>query len=499
MGSRAASAGDIVREHGGVLSGAALRKYLRSQYSLKADNARQIIYRARVKGILHRYDLGNDSLYTRAQQPIPSLPDVKPVLAALREAHPGLEQVCSTLVECQAISVGEALKISAARAPSEVDPSQHENIKYLLDLDLAQLVQQHHLLLAKPPLVKTRPEASTILPALNRLRLQRILLKDLMDMLQRVNAIAWKRWRSDPSPALAVQDNGTFWDATAVSYARGIRRRKGTRRPPRLVLAEAVYGRKFTLADQEGFERRLAHVYHRTSESEEPVAIVLAHWLQGDIFEELKRRGYLIYTLEQLFGERALKEISKLRELLTDREAPDPIKISEVLQGLHDLDRLGEMGNLRGLLFEYLVADWLRKTGLNIEQQVSLHKQKDDVERDMEIDIFGTTESKLLIVECRGHGATTLVQKSELVEFFDNKFRPAARALRYRAPNRREVPLFVTSSSLDEDAEKYIEQWITKHQAKFKDDTVIITREELLTKLKEVNRTSYESVRKFYC
>jgi len=265
------------------------------------------------------------------------------------------------------------------------------------------------------------------------------------------------------------------------------------------VFADAVWGRTYADYDLEAFEARLAHAYHSRRRDAEPIGIVLAHWLPLSLHKRVKKAGLILYTFEQLFGQRALELVDGLSAVIAAPEL-DFKEMQRLLKGIGDLDRLELLGNVLGKFFEYIMVDCLRRRGYpDPKQGVLLSRSGDGVPDDMELDIVADHGREVLIVECKGYSARAPVPRTDVKKFFGDKFFPAVKALRSRYPRaQRFLPLLATSSGLHPDAREYVDDWAQRNRKMLGNEEVLLERGALVEELDDRHKVGADILRDFY-
>jgi hypothetical protein len=128
----------------------------------------------------------------------------------------------------------------------------------------------------------------------------------------------------------------------------------------------------------------------------------VAHRYSREALMAIRREGIVAATTESLFGTdvaRALMELSATL-LQATTQAVDPEKFSKLFDKLGKVE--GAAGTLRGALFEFVVADVMRKTvaGANIVMNKIYRKDgKDVAEVDVRVVVPG---QEIRFIECKG-------------------------------------------------------------------------------------------------
>jgi len=255
---------------------------------------------------------------------------------------------------------------------------------------------------------------------------------------------------------------GTFcWDLTAPSYLSPlISGAKGVKTKPGFITCDVVIERNITEHCIKAFLKKcetLAHLkkigkclHFFVAENYSPEALRLA-----------KEKGVIPATIDTLFGKEITKSLKSLIDILsnTAEKVGNEYDISAFFKSLGKIE--GVAGNLRGTLFEFLIAEVIRKTE-NCES-IKLNKiYKPFPNEQAEVDVTVITQdSRIRFIECKAHLPNGFVDHQE-VEKWVNKRIPTLRKYIKSHPDWR-------------DKSVSFELWTT---AKFCDDSLQLLQRE---------------------
>ena len=139
-----------------------------------------------------------------------------------------------------------------------------------------------------------------------------------------------------------------------------------------------------------------------------------------DAFQDLKKNGIIPATPSNLFGKDIGEGLMALFQVLRDaaRKAIDPEKLDLLFGTLGKIE--GAATQLRGTLFEFLVADVLRKKRVPEVRMNRIYKSPDA--RKAEADVIAIEEhSGVLFIECKGYNPHAEVPDTHVERWLNHK------------------------------------------------------------------------------
>jgi hypothetical protein len=127
--------------------------------------------------------------------------------------------------------------------------------------------------------------------------------------------------------------------------------------------------------------------------------------------------GVILTTPRELFGRRASASIQNLLKTLADvaayASAESPDRITKLIEDLTEIE--GASGNLRGILFELLVAYLARRAAVSIDMGVRATDPDTGKTADIDILSFTNQASDCTAIECKGRrpGGTVALKEVE--------------------------------------------------------------------------------------
>lgn len=147
------------------------------------------------------------------------------------------------------------------------------------------------------------------------------------------------------------------------------------------------------------------------------MAALVADGFTGAALKAGHAAGVLLTTPKDLFGRRANASIRSLLQTLSDvaayASAESPDRITKLIEDLAEIE--GASGNLRGILFELLVAYLVRRTAVSIDMGVRATDPETGKTADIDIRGFTNQASDCIAIECKGRkpGGTVTLKEVE--------------------------------------------------------------------------------------
>lgn len=207
---------------------------------------------------------------------------------------------------------------------------------------------------------------------------------------------------------------GTFaWDLTAPSYLGFmVKPGKNGRTKPGFVACDVYLGEVMNLEGVKPFTNKCVTLRALPSIGT-CMQILVADKYTKDAFKLLKQRGIIPATPRNLFGEDVAEGLTALFQVLRKaaETAIDPERFNQLFNKLGKIE--GASSQLRGTLFEYLVADVLRKDGSTQVRMNQVFKSNDG--KEAEADVIAIKENKsVTFIECKGYNPDSEVPDNHL-------------------------------------------------------------------------------------
>ena len=260
-------------------------------------------------------------------------------------------------------------------------------------------------------------ESSAVMPPLDPVRITARRLTESV-ILDGLREWAWKNGigsrnsitiRGEGQPCQVGQFK---WDLTGPSYLLPLRR---ANRAHGFVVADVFTEDRLDVPHIQYFVRKV-QTYEKTSNSGGLFPIILADSFTAEAMTEGHKAGLILATHGSLFGSHTASAISSLldtlRRVATNVEIDDDA-LYKLLDRLSEIE--GRAGNMRGVMFELLVAYIATHNfGGRIDLRI-LHTHRTSGQK-AEIDVFCASSGNAVhIIECKGKvpGGTVSLREVE--------------------------------------------------------------------------------------
>ncbi|WP_414615703.1 hypothetical protein ACSYS8_000313 [Stenotrophomonas muris] len=315
-----------------------------------------------------------------------------------------------------------------------------------------------------------------------RLVAEGILLESVKEWLRRLAIASYNKVHVRGAQMPRV---GTFtWDLAAPSYLTStitMQKDKGVK--PGWVVCDVLLVESVRAAHIEPFLHKV-----RSTEALKNIGrtlyIMVAHGYEEDAFKALRGAGVIPATPASLFGKDAADGFRDLAQTLQKAAegVVDPEKFDALFAKLGKLE--GAVGNMRGALFELLVAEVVRK---KTAAQVKLNKICRGEDGIAEVDVYCVNEGvEALMIECKGMAPGTTVDDEEVVLWLTtriNRVREHLRRIDWSGP----LPKFElwTSGNLSENARSRVERTRNANAKKY--ELTVLEAGDLRARVKALN------------
>ncbi|WP_186061391.1 hypothetical protein [Burkholderia gladioli] len=210
------------------------------------------------------------------------------------------------------------------------------------------------------------------------------------------------------APAVSVFQ----WDLTAPSYISALTTWSSNRPKPGFMVLDVL------LKEQVGESDVLPFIYKckalRQVRNVRTLQFFVAHQYSRDALAAIRREGIIPATTESLFGTDVARALMELSATLVNAatQSIEPEKFSQLFDKLGKVE--GAAGTLRGALFEFVVADVMRKTvaGASVIMNKLYRKDGKDV---AEVDVrVHVPDQEMRFIECKGLLPGNLLPDAEI-------------------------------------------------------------------------------------
>ena len=204
------------------------------------------------------------------------------------------------------------------------------------------------------------------------------------------------------------------WDLTGPSYLLPVRRPGITNG---FVVADVTAEERLSEHEIRYFIRKVK-MYQNTSNSGVLFPILMARGFSGEALTQGHKAGLMLTTPRTLFGKGvsdALEELTKTLTRAAAIAAVDGDRLHYLLNHLTEIE--GRAGNMRGILFELMVAHVAKRHfGGSVDVGKSHTHRQDGRSVDLDV-ICVTGQSSVHLIECKGKAPGGVVSKEEVAEW----------------------------------------------------------------------------------
>ena len=331
-----------------------------------------------------------------------------------------------------------------------------------------------------------------------RITVEQDLLVRALDWLRNTYLLSYKKHSLRTNAKSAAGFNQALWDVHGPIYLGPSSREQTLRRTTskeNFLVADIVAYRTFGIVDAQALIKRSTDVVRRwKSISLTPVAI--SRSFSMDAWRLLRQSGIAAVLLSDIFGKNVDVLLQALWRALSDTDTSDHqiTNIEETLAiAAGTVDDLGLVGNLKGTMFELLIALAWKSNGYDIVLQKVIRNSRDE---EFEIDVVAIRGSECKLVECKGHHAAYREGEDELIRHFEKRCEAAADVYGWDITGRHDhiEALFCTSGQLDDDATTYADKTKKSHGIKCR----VQTREDLMEWLGSLSQPHFHKIIKTY-
>jgi hypothetical protein len=214
---------------------------------------------------------------------------------------------------------------------------------------------------------------------------------------------------------------GTFaWDLTAPSYIAPLRGKSDTGKPnPGFLACDMLLGKVITEAGVQPFLRKCATLQSLKNIGR-CMAIFVANGYSPKALGAARRAGILAASPESLFGSEVAEAFVELTKILTGaaNAAVDPEKFDWLFKKLGKIE--GVALSLRGVLFEFVVGDLVRKLwGAQVELNSKFRESGVEV---AEVDVVAVLSNRRIhFIECKGQAPHQTVDDDEVKKWLTKR------------------------------------------------------------------------------
>lgn len=247
-----------------------------------------------------------------------------------------------------------------------------------------------------------------------RLIVESVLLQSIQEWAARLGLGSFASFKlrshqQESAPTVSVFQ----WDLTAPSYISALAAWNNSGRPkPGFMVLDVLLKEQVELNDLKSFIYKCKTL--RQVRNVRTLQFFVAHRYTREALDVMRQEGIIPATTESIFGTDVANALMELSGMLTQAatQAVDLDKFAYLFDKLGKVE--GAAGTLRGALFEFVVAEVMRRTvgGATILMNKIYRKDGKDV---AEVDVrVHVPDQEIRFIECKGLLPGRLLQDSEI-------------------------------------------------------------------------------------
>ncbi|GEO05547.1 hypothetical protein AAE02nite_32110 [Adhaeribacter aerolatus] len=510
------------------LSGKELTKELVNTFQIKDDNARKIIQRTVVKGILvssNPLSFGNGQfIYLNPRDGL-TLSLVKEVS---KKHRPPIYRLLEAIdINDGVISYYEALKIVAA--PLEKSSTKVNTLDEIIkELRLMKFIYEKtdsnniKYILKEESKKEEGKEESLLSAHFSKMVIDGMFLPDILRWLQKSNIIDNYKtiYRNKKTPSIGAKQNNLVWDAFAYTKTTGINstfgKKADTIEKQTLVVLDVVISRDYSQIDLDGFYNRIQINLNAVKNGRRKILpIIIYKTIAVDVLEKISSLGFIAFDLGSIFGTTIYDVVEKLNILQLKKVAAISddfnVTIESALTTIRTSGQEDSLKDIRGVLFEFLLYPLLKHYYSSAEilhgKTLSIVKPEGGKENyEYDYIIKSSNPNEILIVELKGYSSLSKIPigssdtKNTLSWFFRRTLPFAKRHFQKEIQDtgKKFRGCFITSASFYEDGINFL-NGINNGSFKPQNLNAFYDGQSLLKLLEENNYSKVKStVEKFF-
>ena len=248
------------------------------------------------------------------------------------------------------------------------------------------------------------PESYEVSRMQARLRTEEILLLAIKSWARTLGLVSYNLVAlRDEDPSGKQPKVGTFhWDMTAPSYLGPMVEWIASKPKPGFLVCDVLLGTAVNETHLKPFINK-CRTLRMLKGVGRCLQIFVAEGYEPEAFQLAKANGIVPATTESLFGREVAAGLVQLSDLLADAfpRAGNVETLNQIFSSLARIE--GAATNLRGALFEFIVAEIVRRTDAITELRMN-EMFRDGNGRQAEVDVLASKASKeVRFIECRGY------------------------------------------------------------------------------------------------
>ena len=209
------------------------------------------------------------------------------------------------------------------------------------------------------------------------------------------------------------------WDIVGPSYLSGLTGKKEGKITQGYVVGDIILDKEIQLSDLIPFFYKTDLIRNQKNQKRF-VAMFIADLFAPDALNELRRRGFLVATPENLFGAeiaKLLKELVNTIEHAAAAIVKNPDAVFKLIGKISKIE--GASYNLRSVILELIIGRLFTINGYQIQIRQLI---RDPYFESAEIDIKAVKDNEVICIECKAKAPGNLVNKDEIEEWINTSY-----------------------------------------------------------------------------
>lgn len=251
-----------------------------------------------------------------------------------------------------------------------------------------------------------------------RLLAEKIFLEGFESWAKKLGLVSFEKSKLRDEGEDHPQVGSFSWDFTAPSYLGGLISSNENTKKPGFLVADILFNVDVSKTGLEPFIYKCETI--RSLNVGRTLNFFLAESFSQEAFSHAKTRGIVPATPETLFGKEVAEGFRHLISVIAEagQNSINPETLDTLFDRLAKFE--GAVANLRGTLFEYLVADIIEKT-LSPRWIRLNEKIRSDNGQASEIDIVAECHKATHFIECKGYAPYATLPHSEVVDWLTKR------------------------------------------------------------------------------
>jgi hypothetical protein len=236
-----------------------------------------------------------------------------------------------------------------------------------------------------------------------KLEIEKIILDGFKEWIKKLGLVSYKRVsvRGDTNR----NNFGSFeWDINAPSYTHPFVRFDKSGSPiPGFLVGDVIWS-SIDKESQIRYFLNKCRIIRNNSKNRPFIAFLIAKRFAKDAFDRGRKEGLIFTTPANLFGKEVSEGFSKVFDLFSTNVAGrDNLSenIEDIFTKFENFESI--IGNLRGKLFEMIVADSVNRSGCTVDIGVNITDPKSMQNAEIDVIAESGNHKEVAVFECKGN------------------------------------------------------------------------------------------------